>query len=73
MPSRDIPREDWVTFLDSFSRQHERWLVNVEVVTDGLGAHREIREKSLIGVSADLKAAGRTLFRSSPATGPMIT
>jgi hypothetical protein len=58
MPSRDIPREDWVTFLDSFSRQHERWLVNVEVVTDGLGAHREIREKSLIGVSADLKSRG---------------
>ena len=58
MPSRDIPREDWVTFLDSFSRQHERWLVNVEIVTDGLGAHREIREKSLIGVSADLKSRG---------------
>lgn len=58
MPSRDIPREDWVTFLDSFSRQHERWLVNVEVVTDGLGAHREIREKSLVGVSADLKGRG---------------
>jgi hypothetical protein len=58
MPSRDIPRADWVTFLDSFSRQHERWLVNVEVVTDGLGAHREIRDKSLIGVSADLKGRG---------------
>jgi hypothetical protein len=58
MPSRDIPREDWVTILDSFSRQHEGWLVNVEVVTDGLGAHREIREKSLIGVSADLKSRG---------------
>ena len=58
MPSRDIPREEWMTFLDSFSRQHEGWLVNVEVVTDGLGAHREIREKSLIGVSADLKSHG---------------
>jgi hypothetical protein len=45
-----------MTFLDSFSRQHERWLVNVEVVTDGLGAHREVREKRLIGVSADLKS-----------------
>ena len=56
MPSRDIPREQWMTFLDSFSRQHERWLVNVEVVTDGLGAHREVREKRLIGVSADLKS-----------------
>jgi len=56
MPSRDIPREQWMTLLDSFSRQHERWLVNVEVVTDGLGAHREVREKRLIGVSADLKS-----------------
>jgi hypothetical protein len=56
VPSRDIPREQWMTFLDSFSRQHEGWLVNVEVVTDGLGAHRELREKRLIGVSADLKS-----------------
>jgi hypothetical protein len=58
MPSRDIPREKWVTFLDSFSRQHERWLVNMEVVTDGLGVHKELREKPLIGVSADLKSSG---------------
>jgi hypothetical protein len=58
MPSREIPREEWMTVLDSFSRQHEGWLVDVEVVTDGLGAHREIREKSLIGVSADLKSHG---------------
>ena len=58
MPSRDIPREQWVTFLDSFSRQHEGWLVNVEVVTDGLGVHKEMRDKRLIGVSADLKSRG---------------
>src|SRR5205823_9057562 len=58
MPSRDIPREKWVPFLDSFSRQHERWLVNMEVVTDGLGVHKELREKRLIGVSADLKSRG---------------
>src|SRR5438046_8208494 len=55
MPTRDIPREEWTGFLDGFSRQHEHWLVNGEVVTDGLGAHREVREKRLIGVSADLK------------------
>jgi hypothetical protein len=58
MPTRDIPRKEWAAFLDSFSRQHERWLVNVEVVTDGLGAHREVREKGLIGISADLKKRG---------------
>lgn len=58
MPSRDIPREQWATFLDAFSRQHERWLVTVEVVADGLGAHREVRDKSLVGVSADLKGRG---------------
>jgi len=58
MPTRDIPREEWPAFLDSFSRQHERWLVNVEVITDGLGAHREVREKGLIGISADLKRNG---------------
>src|SRR6266581_9073439 len=56
MPTRDIPRPEWTEFLDTFSRQHERWLINVEVVTSGLGAHREVRDKPLTGISEDRKS-----------------
>jgi len=38
----------------------------VEVVTNGLGAHRKIREKSLIGISADLKGRGSNTISGSP-------
>ena len=56
MPTRDIPRAEWAAFLDTFSRQHERWLVSVEVLTSGLGAHREVRDKPLTGISEDRKS-----------------
>jgi hypothetical protein len=58
MPTRNIPRAEWVTFFDRFSRQHERWLITLEIVTSGLGALRELRDKPLIGISADLKGSG---------------
>lgn len=28
---REIPRGEWLSFLDGFSRQHEGWLVTLEV------------------------------------------
>ena len=58
MPSRDIPRSEWAAFFDTFSRQHERWLITVEVVTPELGAHREVRDKPLVGISEDRKRGG---------------
>ena len=30
-PGREIPRGEWLSFLDGFSRQHEGWLVTLEV------------------------------------------
>lgn len=55
MPTQDIPRNEWAPFLDAFSRQHEGWLTTIEVVTSGLGAHREVRDKPLVGISEDRK------------------
>jgi hypothetical protein len=43
MPIHDIPRESWRDELDSFSRQHEGWLVSVTSTQpdgdDGVEAH----------------------------------
>ena len=38
---REIPRDEWAGFLDSFSRQHEGWLVRLEVPGAEIGAQVE--------------------------------
>ena len=56
---REIPREEWAEFLDSFSRQHEGWLVTVEVLGADIGAQVEAEEKPLGGITAELKEGGQ--------------
>ncbi|HYE64766.1 MAG TPA: DUF5335 family protein [Pyrinomonadaceae bacterium] len=58
MPTREIPRDEWITFFDGFSRQHEGWLVTVEVLGQEIGAQIEARELPLEGVTADLGKEG---------------
>jgi hypothetical protein len=53
--TREIPREEWAGFFDSFSRQHDGWLVTLEVLGAGTGAEVEAREQPLSGITADLK------------------
>ena len=55
---REIPRDEWAEYLDSFSRQHEGWLVTVEVSGAEVGAQVEAQELPLQGVTAELKAGG---------------
>ena len=56
---REIPREEWAEFLDSFSRQHEGWLVTVEVLSEEIGAQVEAEAKPLEGITAELKGSGK--------------
>jgi hypothetical protein len=51
---RDIARDQWVSFLDRFNRQHDRWLVTVEVSSPHAGQQIESFEQPLIGVTAEL-------------------
>jgi Family of unknown function (DUF5335) len=55
---REIPREEWAEFLDSFSRQHEGWLVTVEVLGEEIGAQVEAQGVPLEGITAELKDGG---------------
>lgn len=55
---REIPREEWVEFLDGFSRQHEGWLATVEVLGEEIGAQVEAEGMTLEGVTADVKGEG---------------
>ena len=51
MPTREIPRQEWNSFFDSFSRQHEGWLAPLEILAANVGAQEEARELPLAGVS----------------------
>jgi hypothetical protein len=56
---REIPREEWAEFMASFSRQHEGWLVTVEVMDSEIGAQVEAEGKPLEGITAELNKGGR--------------
>lgn len=44
-------RDDWQTFFDSFSRQHEGWLATLELLGSEIGAQQQGQELALAGVS----------------------
>lgn len=57
MQTREILRNEWRTFFDQFSRQHEGWLATIEVLGLDVGAQEEAHELPLVGVS--LSSEGR--------------
>lgn len=50
MKTKRIPRSDWPKFFDSFSRQHEGWLVTLEIFATEIGAQVEERELAFEGI-----------------------
>ena len=53
MRTIEITRAEWPAFFDSFSRQHEGWIVRVEVTGPDGQVRTEARNLPLQGVSAD--------------------
>jgi hypothetical protein len=51
MQTKEIPKNEWTKFFDSFSRKHEGWLVSVEIFGSGIGAQVEQREVALEGIT----------------------
>ncbi len=48
----DIPHDEWLSFLDSFSRQHLNWLATIEVVS-AAGRQAIVEDRRLQGISID--------------------
>jgi len=46
MQTKQIPKSEWPSFLTTFSRQHEGWLVKLEILHPDLGA--QVQEMGLI-------------------------
>lgn len=51
MATKEIPRDEWTTFLDAFSKQHEGWLATLEILSADIGAQQEARDLPLEGLS----------------------
>jgi hypothetical protein len=51
METREIPRNEWRSFFDIFSRQHEGWLATLEIFGQEGDAQREPREIPLKGIA----------------------
>ena len=58
MPTREIPRSEWVVFFDSFSNQHHGWLVTVEIMNSEIGDQTMARNLPLEGITAELNDEG---------------
>lgn len=64
MATQEIPRDDWSSFFDMFSRQHDGWLATVEVFSSELGAQEEAHELPLEGVTLDTETVAITLGKT---------
>lgn len=53
MRTREISRSEWPEFFERFSRQHEGWLVTLEILGSQIGAQIEERELALEGIVAE--------------------
>lgn len=63
MQTRQIPKSEWPAFLDRFSRQHEGWLVKLEIFSPDLGAQVEATGLSLEGLTDEWdEAEGNTIM-----------
>jgi hypothetical protein len=52
-PGTEVPRDEWPSFFDSFSRLHEGWIGTLEVSRPGARAAVEARDKPLLGITAE--------------------
>ena len=53
MKTKQIPQNEWTEFFDTFSRQHESWLITLEVLSKQIGAQIEERELAFEGISVE--------------------
>jgi hypothetical protein len=53
MKTKEIPGSDWPAFFDTFSRQHQGWLITLEIFGAEIGAQVEGRLVALDGITAE--------------------
>jgi len=54
MKTREIPRDEWITFFDNLSRRQEGWEVSLEVFGPDIGDQILERHLFLSGITAEV-------------------
>ena len=63
MKTKEIAKNEWPKFFDAFSRQHEGWLVDLEIFGSEIGAQVEERQLTLEGITDESKGTeGNTIM-----------
>jgi hypothetical protein len=62
MLTREIPRNEWVSFFNNFSRNYHCWSVNIEVMGADIGTRVEVKRFPLEGIAVDLKSNGKDII-----------
>lgn len=63
MKTKEIPKTEWPKFFDSFTRQHEGWLVNLEIFGSEIGSQVEERQLALEGITDEWRETeGNTIM-----------
>jgi hypothetical protein len=73
MRTLEIPRRYWGDRLDEFSRAHEGWPVQLDILDDSLGAQSEFRLLSLAGVTSEPDGGGRISITATLSSGGYVT
>jgi hypothetical protein len=73
MASRSIPKNHWRDELDSFSREHEGWRVDVRVLSPRGDVRTEAHGLPLVGVSCDAPNSGRIAVLAGDRTDDHLT
>lgn len=60
MQTKQIPKSEWAAFLNRFSRQHEGWLVKLEIFNPEFGA--QVEEIGLVLEGLTGEAEGNTIM-----------
>src|SRR5262245_51894665 len=74
MSTIEIPRRDWASRLNQFSKDHEGQNVSLELAGPALGVQTEIDRLPLIGVSSDrAKADGTIAIAAARSAADQVT
>ena len=58
MPTQQVPNYEWKRFFDEFSRQHQAWLVTVEMQGRDIGHQVQVRNLPLEGITVEPNEMG---------------
>jgi hypothetical protein len=64
MSTREVIRNEWASFFDTFNKQHEGWLASLEIFGEEIGAQTEAVELPFEGISFDTEDKPESLIIS---------